>query len=193
MREPRKLLLVWATWISVLFPFAVVFAEHGEEHRGQKKGHHGRVSGGELAGGHQGRRLAPAANETYKQECGACHFVYQPGLLPSGSWAKVLAELPSHFGEEVSLDEPSQKEIAQYLQVNAAEHSSARESRGILKSLSGQTPLRITETRFLQKEHHDLDPGVFSRPSVGSRSNCAACHTTAEQGVYEDDFVKVPK
>ena len=39
------------------------------------------------------RYLTPANNQTYKEECGACHFAYQPELLPSGSWEKVLAGL----------------------------------------------------------------------------------------------------
>jgi mono/diheme cytochrome c family protein len=34
---------------------------------------------------------------------------------------------------------------------------------------------------------------VFVRPSVGSFSNCIACHTTAEKGVYDDDHVTIPQ
>ena len=31
------------------------------------------------------------------------------------------------------------------------------------------------------------------RESIGSLSNCLACHITAEEGIYEDDNVKIPK
>ena len=27
----------------------------------------------------------------YKNECGACHMAYQPGLLPTASWTRVMA------------------------------------------------------------------------------------------------------
>ena len=132
-------------------------------------------------------------NETFKQECGACHFAYQPGLLPSGSWESILNNLPSHFGEEVSLDQESKQIIGEYLRTNAAENSSAKRARKIVSSLNGQTPLRITETPYIQEKHHDLDASIFSRQSIGSFSYCIACHTKAEQGNYDDDFVKVPK
>jgi len=141
----------------------------------------------------ESKYLIPVKNETYKQKCGMCHFVYQPGLLPSGSWNKIIDKLPTHFNMEVSLDQESRKEIAEYLSTNASEHSSAKRARKILKSLGGQTPLRITDTPYIREKHHELDPDIFNRQSVGSRSNCSACHTTAEQGVYDDDFVKIPK
>ena len=47
--------------------------------------------------------LRPVTNQTFKQACGACHFAYQPELLPSGSWEKILAGLDDHFGEIDSL------------------------------------------------------------------------------------------
>jgi len=45
------------------------------------------------------RYLTPVNKPIYKEECGACHFAYQPELLPSGSWEKILAGLEDHFGE----------------------------------------------------------------------------------------------
>jgi len=142
---------------------------------------------------HESKYLTPVNNETFKQECGACHFAYQPGLLPSGSWEKILNNLPSHFDEEVSLDQETKKIINEYLQANAAENSSAKRARKILKSLRGQTPLRISETPYILEKHDELNSNIFSRQSIGSRSNCIACHPEAEQGNYDDDFVKMPK
>lgn len=142
---------------------------------------------------HKNKYITPADNQTYEQECGACHFAYQPGLLPSGSWEKILNSLPSHFGEEVSLDAISQKIIGEFLRVNAAENSSAKRSKKIMKSLGGQAPLRITETPYIKKKHHDIDTNIFRRKSIGSFSNCIVCHTRADQGNYDDDNVKIPK
>lgn len=142
---------------------------------------------------HESQYLTPVNNETFKQECGACHFAYQPGLLPSGSWEKILNNLPSHFDEEVSLDQETKKIINEYLQANAAENSSAKRARKILKSLRGQTSLRISETPYILEKHDELNSNIFSRQSIGSRSNCIACHPEAEQGNYDDDFVKMPK
>lgn len=142
---------------------------------------------------HEKKYLTPVNNETFKQKCGACHFAYQAGLLPSASWGLILNNLPSHFGNEVSLDKETKDIISGYLSANAAEKSSAKRARKIVRSLHGQTPLRITETPYIREKHHELDANIFSRQSIGSFSNCIACHTTAEQGNYDDDFVKIPK
>lgn len=142
---------------------------------------------------HESKYVSPVNNQTFKQECGTCHFAYQPGLLPVGSWEKIINNLPSHFGEEVSLDGKSKNIISEYLQANSAERSSAKRARKILKSLGGRTPLRITETPYILEKHHEIDSNIFSSQSIGSESNCIACHLKAEQGNYDDDFVKIPK
>jgi hypothetical protein len=141
------------------------------------------------------RYLNPVNNPTYQEQCGGCHFVYQPELLPSGSWEKILARLDDHFGEEIDLDAESQEIIAEYLKANAAEYSSAKRAVKIMRSLRGQTPMRITDVSYIRHKHEDDDipADAFQRKSVGSMSNCIACHTTAENGVYDDDHVVIPK
>lgn len=142
---------------------------------------------------HYGKRyLNSVNNPTYIEECGACHFTYQPELLPSGSWDKILAGLEDHFGEVIELDLASRKVIGEYLKANAAEHSSAKRAVKIMRSLGSQTPLRITEIPYIQRKHHEVSPSVFSRDPIGSFSNCLACHTTAEKGIYDDDYVVIP-
>ena len=144
--------------------------------------------------GEQGEKyLAPVTNAAYKQECGACHFAYQPGLLPSDSWGKLLAQLPSHFGEEVSIDDAAVKDIGTYLTANGAEQSSSKRSRKIYRSLKGVTPTRITEAPYIIEKHRKIEANVFNLEAIGSRANCIACHTTAEQGNYDDDNVKIPR
>ncbi|MBA3030859.1 MAG: hypothetical protein FP816_18875 [Desulfobacteraceae bacterium] len=131
-------------------------------------------------------------NPTYVENCGACHFAYQPGLLPSGSWKKLLGGLSDHFGEAVELDPESKTVISEYLRTNAAESSSAETSRKIKKSIGNQTPLQITEISYIRNKHKEIKPEVLKRKSIGSLSNCAACHIGAERGDYDDDTVKIP-
>jgi len=143
---------------------------------------------------HYGKRyLTPVNNPTYIKECGACHFAYQPELLPFGSWDRILAGLEDHFGEVIELDLDSKKVIAEYLKANAAEQSSAKRAVKIMRTLGKQTPMRITEIPYIQEKHHEVPPSVFNRDSVGSFSNCAVCHRTAEKGIYEDDYVVIPR
>jgi mono/diheme cytochrome c family protein len=136
--------------------------------------------------------LTPVNNATYKEECGACHFTYQPGLLPSGSWNRILSELHDHFGEAIDLNSDSKKVIAEYLKENAADRSSGKLSRKIMKSLGSLTPKRITEVPYIVKEHHEIGSDVFRRKTIGSFSTCSACHKAAEEGIYDDDYVSIP-
>lgn len=165
------------------------FADH-DEHKNNYK-HEKNDRKGTENKGH--RDLAAVNNPTYMENCSACHFPYQPGLLPLGSWGRILSGLTDHFGQTVELDPDSMKTIAEYLKTHAADRSSAKLSRKIMKSLRDQTPLRITEITYIQREHHEIDAGVFARESIGSFSNCIACHKTAENGVYDDDFVNIPR
>jgi hypothetical protein len=139
------------------------------------------------------RYLDPVNNQTYKEKCGACHFVYQPELLPSGSWGKILAQIESHFGKKIELDSESIKTISEYLKMNAAEYSSAKRAVKIMRSLSGKTPLRITDTPYIQEKHDEISPVVLKRELIGSLSNCAVCHKTADKGIYEEDYVEIPQ
>jgi len=137
--------------------------------------------------------LKPVTNQAYKETCGECHFAYQPELLPSASWLKILSQLDDHFGEEVEADPDTITNISEYLKTNGAEKSSAKQSKKIMGSLGSQVPLRITDIPYIRRKHHELNPAVFKRESIGSLANCTACHTTAEKGIYDDDDVKIPK
>lgn len=174
MREKRFIILI--SCLFVLFFVHGAYAGHLDEHHKKETEH-----------------LQPVNNTTYKEVCGACHFAYQPGLLPAGSWEKIMASLRSHFGEDADPGQERRSHIADYLSANAAENSPAKRSRKIMKSLIGSSPLRITEIPYIREKHHDVNPEVFKRESVGSFANCVACHVRAEQGVYDDDHVKIPQ
>jgi hypothetical protein len=135
-------------------------------------------------------------NKTYQDECGSCHFAYQPGLLPGKSWAKLLDEkaLADHFGEDASLDNDTLKEIRDYTLANAAETSWHKRSRKIAKATEdGAAPLRITEVRYIRRKHHDIpEKMVKGNKDVKSLSYCNACHTKAEEGIFDEDTVDIP-
>jgi hypothetical protein len=52
--------------------------------------------------------------------------------------------------------------------------------------------MRITDIPYIRKKHREINPGVLNRESIGSLSNCIACHTTAGEGIYDDDNVNIP-
>ncbi|TRZ56674.1 MAG: hypothetical protein D4S02_15065, partial [Rhodocyclaceae bacterium] len=58
-----------------------------------KKHHHAAVAASLLALATAAmadpRDVGPNTNATYVKECGACHFPYQPALMPARSWRKV--------------------------------------------------------------------------------------------------------
>ncbi|MDY6905157.1 MAG: diheme cytochrome c [Thermodesulfobacteriota bacterium] len=189
----KNVLILSCCLLASIIPVAVSMAD--DDH-GEHEGRYEHIYHYDDDDDHErGERssLAPVNNGAVKQACGGCHIAYQPGLLPADSWEKLFSSLPSHFGEEIVLDQTSKKMILEYLHKNAADHSPAKHSRKIMRSLHGQTPVRITETPYFQEKHHGLPSGVFKLPAIGSKSNCVACHLTAEQGDYDDDAVKIPR
>ena len=190
MKRGKKwtFLFLTALWVTGMM-FHSALADHDEDDGREK---HQQEYGKESKHDRE-KHLPPVNNESYKTECGACHFAYQPGLLPSGSWKKIMNNLPDHFGETVDLAPDSRKEIEEYLATNGAENCPAKRSRKIMKSLRGMTPLRITDIPYIQEKHDDISSQVFKREAIGSFSNCSACHTTAAKGIYDDDDVTIPK
>ncbi|NQU65300.1 MAG: cytochrome C [SAR324 cluster bacterium] len=141
----------------------------------------------------QTRYLKPVNNPLYKQECGACHFAFQPGLLPAGSWKKLMDNLINHFGDDASWKEGEENLVRQYLIDNSAEHSTAKRAIKILRSLGDETPIRITKTPYIIGKHDDISASTLKRKSIRSLSNCTVCHTTAGKGVYSEQYIRVPK
>lgn len=139
--------------------------------------------------------VAPVKNKQYKDECGSCHFAYQPGLLPSKSWEKLLTAegLHDHFGEVADLDKDTLQSIREYVLENAAEKSYYKVARKITIATESEAPLRITETRYIKRKHHGIpEKMIKDNKDVKSLSYCNACHTKAEQGIFEEDTVSIP-
>jgi mono/diheme cytochrome c family protein len=134
-------------------------------------------------------------NERYAEECSACHFAYQPGLLPARSWKKLLDSkaLADHFGENAELGEEVRLEIEKYAVANAADESNYKRSRKLMASIPNKsTPLRITETPYIKEKHSEIPKELIAgNPQVKSLSNCNHCHTRADKGVFDDDTVYI--
>ena len=138
--------------------------------------------------------VRPVVSDAYRNECGACHFAYQPGLLPQQSWERIMSALDDHYGDDASLDQQAADEIRRYLIVNAADHAGQSRSRAFASGTAASNALpRITETDYFRREHYEI-PARFiqGNTAVGSFSNCQACHRSADTGVYNEHQVVIP-
>ena len=123
----------------------------------------------------------------YQQECAACHLAYPPGLLPAASWQRLMGNLSQHFGTDASLDAATVKELAQWLQTHAAD---PRRSKA---GAAAPPEDRITRSAWFLREHREVTPATWARPAIKSAANCAACHTQADQGDFDERHVRIPR
>ena len=122
--------------------------------------------------------------EKVKSECSSCHMVYPPAFLPKESWTRIMGGLEKHYGTDASLDPQSIKEISHWLNQYA----------GTYKRVSSAPPNdRITESTWFIKKHRKISDLTWRNSQVKSKSNCMACHKSADKGNYDDDDVRVPK
>lgn len=121
---------------------------------------------------------------SYKQECGACHTAYAPSMLPAASWQRIMSGLDRHYGVDASLDAKTVAELSQWLQQHA----------GTSRRVAEAPPQdRITRSAWFERKHREVSAAVWKRASVRSRAQCAACHTGADQGDYDEDRVRIPR
>jgi len=130
-----------------------------------------------------GGQLATPPNATWKSECGSCHVAYPPQLLPRQTWQRLMSGLERHFGTDASVEPAAAAEIEAYLE----RHSSSGRAAGPAGNL------RITQSAWFVHEHDDVPSSSWSLPAVGSASNCAACHVTAEQADFRKRNLRVPR
>lgn len=141
----------------------------------------GRVQAG------SGNYYAPVTNPVVKEECGSCHLVFAPSMLPASSWTRMMGDLKNHFGDDASIDATLAKQITAYLTANAADTGGARYSGKLLSGVSTtNAPLRITELPNWTKEHRKVPAWEWKHKDVRSKANCMACHTGADLGYYNE-------
>ncbi len=123
----------------------------------------------------------------YTQQCSVCHLAYPPGLLPAGSWQKLLDDMPQHFTAQVMINVETQQEISQWLQAHAATFPPVAEE---------PPQHRITQSLWWKKIHlnnSQLPAALWKKPSVAKGSSCVTCHASAAKGEYNAKTVLVPK
>lgn len=129
------------------------------------------------------RLLPMQVPKAYTQECGACHTAYPPGLLPAPSWQRIMTGLDKHYGTDASLDVATVQQLSAWLQTHA----------GTYKRVAEEPPQdRITRSAWFERKHRKIEPAVWKHTSVKSAANCAACHTGADQGDFDDDNLRFP-
>ena len=110
-------------------------------------------------------------------------MAYPPGMLPAASWQRMMSGLDKHYGTDASLDAATVRQLNQWLQAHA----------GTYKRVSEEPPLdRITQSAWFVRKHRKVDALVWQLASVKSAANCAACHTGAAQGRYNESELKYP-
>ena len=130
-------------------------------------------------------------NQAMLTECGDCHHPFHPSLLPRASWARLMASLNDHFGEDASLPAAKRDEIAAYLERYAAEAWDTEAARRFAH-IAPADPLRITATPYWRRKHARIDPAVFAAKPVMAHSNCIACHSDADSGRFDDQAIAIP-
>lgn len=136
------------------------------------------------AGADGERRASVPLLPKYRSECASCHIAYPPGMLPAASWQRLMQDLPRHFGTDASVDEATHKELSQWLATNA---SSSRRVREV------PPEDRITRSAWFIREHREVAPATWQRPLIGSAAHCAACHTDADKGDFDEHHVRIPR
>ncbi len=118
----------------------------------------------------------------YKAECGGCHWAYHPSLLPAAAWARLMAGLDDHFGEDASLKPERAAVIAGWLAAHAAESWDTLPAHR-LSLLDPAQPFRITATPFWKRRHSHIPPAVL-KSIKGGGGACNICHTDADSGRF---------
>lgn len=116
----------------------------------------------------------------YQQECAACHVAYPPRLLPAESWQRLMKNLPRHFGADASLDATTTRQLSEWLTAQAGDRRAPPQDR-------------ITRSSWFLHEHDEVGASTWQRASIKSPSNCAACHTRADQGDFNERFIRIPR
>ncbi len=131
-----------------------------------------------------GNESFSATNPKWKAECGSCHIAYPARLLPASSWKAMMGGLDKHFGTDASMDTATAAEILAFLEKNASRRK---------VETSTKPQLRITETRWFQSEHDEVPARLWKDPRVKTGANCAACHTKAENGDFNEHNIRLPR
>ncbi len=95
-----------------------------------------------------------------------------------------MKNLGKHYGTDASLEAADIQQISQWLAQTGGTYKRVVES---------SKEDRLTTTSWFAKKHNDIDAATFKRAAIKSPANCAACHTKAADGNFDEDFVRIPR
>ncbi|OHC74769.1 MAG: hypothetical protein A3G18_09985 [Rhodospirillales bacterium RIFCSPLOWO2_12_FULL_58_28] len=133
------------------------------------------------------------ADEAVARECGECHMLYYPQMLPQKSWKIIMDGLADHFGENAALEQDVLKKVTDYHVANAADVDDNRLAKKFMEGVDlSNPPLKVTTTPRFIKKHSGIPDQVFTQKEVGSKARCGACHLNAKDGRIDDDDAVIP-
>jgi hypothetical protein len=91
-----------------------------------------------------------------------------------------MDHLPQHYGADASLDRATSRAISEWLAANAGTWPAPADDR-------------ITRAAWFVREHREVPGPTWKRASVQSPANCSACHARADQGVFDEHDVHIPR
>lgn len=147
---------------------------------------------------HQGKQretapshLSPAlisAQKVYQQECSACHIAYPARLLLVKDWQSVTQDLSLHYGDNASVDGETLSAINTWVQ-----GMGATDTRRYTQPKDSTELPRITTTRWFVRKHAEDEISPRHWQLAKSPANCQACHTSAEQGRFDESNIRLPR
>lgn len=192
MTRGRRYIIASLSAVAIFLLCAVVYSiaddhhEHKWHEKNGSKKHHDKKN-------HDNESNEQfVSNISYSESCGGCHWAYVPALLPSKAWENILANLNNHFGNNIVLTSQQLNDISTYLSSNSAEKTSTKIGRKITHNLGGFSPERIIDIPYIHNKHRKISQSIISRKSIGSISNCIACHPAASNAIFDDDDIKIP-
>ncbi len=118
----------------------------------------------------------------YLAECASCHAPFPARMLPAASWANIMATLDRHYGVDASMDGVAARELARWLTDNASQRSATRPPED-----------RLTRGADFLRKHREIAATTWSKATVKSPANCAACHADAADGTFRERNVRIPR
>ena len=191
--KKRMIILLLPLTVILLAGAGFVLAERGEsenEHEYEREGgYFSRWMDRDKA-----MAFDTADGKLYREECGGCHFPFQPQFLPAESWQTIMSSLDDHFGDNAELSAEKNQRILDYLTMNAAGNVDQKIANKAMWSLRYTPhPKRITETAFFRHEHREIPPRILDNKGEKiSFANCDTCHTRALQGSFSEHEIRIP-
>lgn len=128
-----------------------------------------------------GGHISKVQNQLYIKECGSCHLAFSPSFLNREAWTKLMSNLGNHFATDASLDKKDSDNISKYLNSNSSKYLN-----------NPANEIAITKLQWFQKEHRKMTKKIISNTQIKTLSNCAACHTKAQDGNFDENSINIP-